>query len=247
MKGKVALVTGGTSGIGRAVAIALARSGAAVILTGRREAEGQETVRQIKAAGGQGSFFRADVSREADIRAMVDYTVKAHGRLDIAVNNAGIELTQPMVEATPEDFHRVYDINVLGVLLSMKHEVPAMLKSGGGSIINISSVAGSVGFPGIAIYGGSKHAVIGMTRAAAVELAKTNIRVNSVSPAAIATDMFDRFAGTDENKAAMAAMHPVGRVGKSEEVAAAVLFLSSDGASFITGHDLKVDGGLTVP
>jgi NAD(P)-dependent dehydrogenase (short-subunit alcohol dehydrogenase family) len=247
MKGKIALVTGGTSGIGRAIAIALARAGAAVVITGRREAEGQETVRLIKEAGGRGSFFRADVSREADIRASVDHAVKAHGRLDIAVNNAGVELVQPLVEATPEDFRRVFDVNVLGVLLSMKHEVPAMLRSGGGCIVNISSVAGSLGFPGIAIYGSSKAAILSLTRVAAIEFAKQNIRVNSVSPAAIATDMFDRFAGSKENQAAFAAQHPVGRVGQPDEVAAAVVFLASDTASFITGHDLKVDGGLTVP
>jgi len=247
MKGKIALVTGGTSGIGRAIALALARAGAAVVVTGRREAEGQETVRLVKQAGGQASFYRADVSREADIRASVDHTVKTHGRLDIAINNAGVELVQPLVEATPEDFRRIYDVNVLGVLLSMKHEVPAMLRSGGGSIVNLSSVAGHIGFPGIAIYGSSKAAVLSLTRVAAIEFAKQNIRVNSVSPAAIATDMFDRFAGSKENQAAFAAQHPVGRVGQPEEVAAAVLFLASDAAPFVTGHDLKVDGGFTVP
>lgn len=247
MKGKVALVTGGTSGIGRATAVAFGRAGASVVVAGRREAEGNETVRLIKAAGAQASFVRADVSREPDIRAMVDHTVKTFGRLDFAVNNAGVEHAQPIVEASADDFRRVYDVNVLGVLLSMKHEIPAMLKAGGGAVVNIASVAGSVGFPGIAIYGGTKAAVIQMTRIAAIEVAKQNIRVNSVSPAVIDTDMFQRFAGTDDNRAAMTALHPIGRIGRVEEVAAAVVYLCSDGASFITGQDLKVDGGLTVP
>jgi NAD(P)-dependent dehydrogenase (short-subunit alcohol dehydrogenase family) len=247
MKGKVALVTGGTSGIGRATAVALAKAGASVVVAGRREAEGQETVRLVQKAGGKGGFFRADVSKEGDIRALIDHTVKAFGRLDIAVNNAGIEHTQPVVEATPEDYRRIFDVNVLGTLLSMKHEIPAMLKGGGGSIVNTSSIAGTVGFPGIAIYGGTKAAINQMTRVAAMEVAKQGVRINAVSPAAIETEMFDRFAGSEEQKKALRAMHPVGRAGRAEEVAAAIVFLCSDEASFITGQDLKVDGGFTVP
>ncbi len=248
MKGKVALVTGGTSGIGRTTAVALARAGANVVVTGRREAEGQETVRHIgSTGGGKGSYFRADVSRETDIRAMVDHTVKTFGRLDIAVNNAGVELFQPLVEASAEDFRRIYDVNVLGVLLSMKHEVPAMLKTGGGSIVNIASVAGSIGFAGISIYGGTKGPYMRMGGVAPTGLPSKTFRLKPVSPAVIQTDMFERFAGNEENKAAMAAMHPIGRIGQPEEIAAAVLFLCSDGASFITGQELKVDGGLTVP
>lgn len=247
MKGRVALVTGGTSGIGRATAVAFARAGANVVVAGRRESEGHETVRLAREAGAEASFFRADVSREADVRALVDHTVQRFGRLDIAFNNAGVELVQPVVESTPEEFRRVLDTNVLGVLLSMKHQIPAMLRAGGGSIVNTSSVAGSVGLPGTAVYGASKAAVNQLTRVAALELARQNIRVNSVSPAAIDTDMFDRFSGSPQNREAIGQMHPVGRIGRAQEVADTVVFLCSDSASFITGQDVKIDGGLTVP
>lgn len=247
MQNKVALITGGTSGIGHATALAFARAGASVVVAGRREPEGARVVRGIQDAGGKASFIRADVTRESDVRAMVQHALETFGRLDYAFNNAGVELVQPVVEANPDDYRRVFDANVLGVLLSMKHEIPALLRSGGGAIVNTSSIAGSVGFPGTAIYAASKSAVNGLTRAAAMEVAKQNIRINGISPAAIDTEMFDRFAGSDQNKQHMATLHPVGRIGRSEEVAAAVLFLCSEGASFITGHDLKVDGGFTVP
>jgi len=246
---KVVLVTGGTSGIGRATAVAFAKEGAKVVVSGRRKAEGAETVTLVEKAGGRGLFVQADVSDEAQVKSLVDTVVKEFGRLDIAFNNAGIEGTlAPLTEATTEQYQKLFDINVKGVFLSMKYEIPAMLKTGGGSIVNTSSVAGSVGMPNAGIYIASKHAVNGLSKTAALEVAKQGIRVNTVSPAAIQTDMLDRFIGdeqTEQKKQGFAAMHPVGRIGTSDEIASAVLYLSSPGASFITGTDLLVDGGFT--
>ena len=246
-QGKVAIVTGGTSGIGRAAALAYAREGAKVVVAGRRAAEGEETVRLLRAQGGEGFFVTTDVSKEAQVKKLVDRTVEKFGRLDFAFNNAGIEQTPtPFLEQTMETYDQVMDINVKGLWLSMRHEIPAMLKSGGGAIVNTSSVAGVVAFPGIEIYAASKHAVIGLTKSAAVEFGKQGIRINAVLPAAIETDMYRRFVGEKvENHATMTAMHPIGRIGKSEEIADAVIWLSSSKASFVTGHSLLVDGGFT--
>ncbi len=248
LSGKALLITGGTSGIGRATALMAAKQGAKIVLSGRREREGNEVVNAIKSAGGQAAFFRADVTNEADVKALVEFTVKTYGRIDGAFNNAGIEQTGPIVEVTEADYRKVFDINVLGMIYSLKHEIPAMLSNGGGSIVNTASVAGRIGMAGAGVYIASKHAVLGLTKTAAMEVAKQKIRVNAVSPAVIETEMFDRFVGgSADAKAYMTTLHPIGRFGKSEEVAAAVLFLLSDESSFITGSDLLVDGGFTVP
>jgi NAD(P)-dependent dehydrogenase (short-subunit alcohol dehydrogenase family) len=243
---KVVLITGATSGIGKVSALAFAKAGAKVIVSGRREAEGQSVVAEIKAAGGEATFVKADVAVEADVAALVAKTVATYGRLDVAFNNAGVELTGAIVETTEADYRRVFDINVWGVITSMKHEIPVMLKQGAGVIINTSSVAGHVGMAGASIYVASKHAVEGLTKAAALEYAKLGIRVNAVAPAAIETDMMNRFTGGGNEEALtyMRSLHPVGRLGRSEEIANPVLFLASDAASFITGASLNVDGGL---
>lgn len=241
----VALITGGTSGIGRAAALQFAKAGYRVAIAGRRQAEGDAVVAEIAKAGGTARFFRTDVTDEAQVKALVDGTVAAFGRLDAAFNNAGLELFEPLVDATAESYHRVFTPNVLGVLLSLKHQIPALLKSGGGAIVNTSSVAGQIGFNGAAIYAASKHAVNGLTRTAALEFAKQGIRVNSVSPGPIQTEMFDRAFVTTETKQFVAGLVPNGRVGTADEVAAAVVFLCSPAAAYITGQDLAVDGGFT--
>ena len=242
--GKVALVTGGTSGIGKATAIEFARAGAKVVLTGRREKEGGQVVAEIKKLGGDAAFVRADVAKDADVKAMVDFTVDRFGRLDVAFNNAGVEWKGPLDQATEAEYRRVFDINVWGVLNSMRHEIPAMLKNGGGAIVNNSSVAGHVGLGEVSIYIASKHAVEGLTKSVALEVAKQNIRVNAVAPGVIATDMLDRFAGKEgEMRDFLKSIVPVGRIGAGEEIAAAVLYLCSDGAKFTTGTSLVVDGG----
>lgn len=240
--GKVALVT---SGIGRATAVAFAREGAKVVVSGRREKEGLAVVEEITKAGGTAHFVQADVAKEADVKRLVDETVARFGRLDVAFNNAGVEMVGPLTDVTEADYRRVFDINVWGVVASMKHEIAAMLKTGCGAIVNTSSVGGHIGMASVALYSATKHAVEGLTKSAALEYAKQGIRVTAVAPAAIVTEMMDRFVGGEDTEQAkgLAAMHPVGRMGRSEEVAEAVLYLASENAKYTTGISLPVDGG----
>jgi len=243
--GKVAIVTGASSGIGRATALAFAREGARVVVADVLVAGGDETVRTIKKAGGQAIFIKTDVSRTTDVQAMVERAVRKYGRLDYAFNNAGIEGTAaPIADSSEENFDRVIGINLKGVWLCMKYEIPEMLKHKGGAIVNCSSIAGLVGFPGVTPYVASKHGVVGLTKAAALEYAKAGIRINAVCPGVIRTPMIERFTGGKaEAEAQLIAAEPVGRIGTPEEIAEAVVWLCSDAASFVTGHPMAVDGG----
>ncbi|MCI0453549.1 MAG: SDR family oxidoreductase [Candidatus Dadabacteria bacterium] len=246
-QGKTALITGGSSGIGRVTAIAFAREGAKVVVASRREEEGKETIRLIEQAGSKGIFLKTDVTKESEVEALIDKAQAVFGRIDCAFNNAGVlGPISPLVEQKIEDYESIINTNLKGVFLCMKHEIAHMLKIGGGAIVNNSSVGGLVGFPGGAIYVASKHAVLGLTKTAALEVAKSGIRINAVSPAGIETDMADlAIKGVGITKEQFAAMHPVGRMGTPEEIAGAVLYLCSDGASFITGQSLTLDGGYT--
>jgi NAD(P)-dependent dehydrogenase (short-subunit alcohol dehydrogenase family) len=246
LKGKVVLITGGTSGIGRAAAVAFAKEGSKVVISGRRDEEGAATVKLIQAAGGEGLFIRGDVSRKADVENLVRKTVEKYGRLDVAFNNAGIEdPSAAFHEHSDDTFDKVFAINVKGLWWSMQAEIRQMLKQGGGAIVNTSSIAGLIGFPTHAPYVATKHAVIGLTKNAALEFAKQGIRVNAVAPAAIRTEMIERFAPDAQSQDYLASLHPIGRIGRPEEVAAAVVWLSSDAASFVTGQTLATDGGFT--
>jgi NAD(P)-dependent dehydrogenase (short-subunit alcohol dehydrogenase family) len=246
-EGKVALVTGGGSGIGRATALAFAREGAQVVIGNRNVQRGEETVTMIQKAGGDASFKRTDVLVAAEIEALVGHAVKTYGGLDLAFNNSGVEgAAAPLTEQTEASYDEVMDINVKGVWLSMKYEIPRMLACGGGAIVNCASVAGLIGFPNIGIYIASKHAVIGLTKTAALEYSAKGIRVNAVNPAVIDTEMVDRFSSNlGTKKDDLVPLHPIGRLGRTEEVAEAVVWLCSDKSSFVTGHSLIVDGGFT--
>ena len=243
--GQVALVTGAGAGIGQATALAFAGEGLKVVVADRDVAGGEDTVAQIKAAGGSAIFLGCDVTVEAQVKQLMEQTISTYGRLDYAFNNAGIEIEQGrLADGTLDEFDAIMGVNVKGVWLCMKYQLPLMLAQGGGAIVNTASVAGLGAAPKMSIYSASKHAVIGLTKSAAIEYAKKRIRVNAVCPAVIDTAMFRRAYEADPRKAEFAAaMHPVGRIGKVEEVASAVLYLCSDGAAFTTGHALAVDGG----
>lgn len=242
---KIALVVGGTSGIGKATALAFAREGAKVVVAGRREAQGNAVVQEIEALGGEAIFVQTDVANESQVNSLVDQALAKFGKIDAVFNNAGVEgeMGKGLHESTQAGFDQIFDINVRGLVNVHRATVNAMLKTGGGAIVNTSSVGGHVGFPGAALYAASKFAVEGLTKTSALELAKSGIRVNTVAPGAIETEMIDRAFG--EDKSYIQSLHPIGRVGRPEEVAEAVLFLASDKASFITGASLLIDGGMS--
>jgi len=244
MENPVVLITGALTGIGRATALAFARHGARLVVSGRREAEGKALETELRGLGAEAAFIKADVRRDDEVGNLVDNTVARFGRLDVAVNNAGTEgQVGPITDQTEESVAATFDTNVLGVILSMKHEVRAMQGQRSGSIVNISSTYGHEGAAGAAVYVGSKHAVEGITKSVALEIAKSGIRVNAVAPGPTDTGMLTRFTGTARNKAALVTTVPMGRLGLSEELANAIVFIASDEASFITGHVLNVDGG----
>jgi NAD(P)-dependent dehydrogenase (short-subunit alcohol dehydrogenase family) len=245
MTGKVALVTGAAAGIGRATAVAFAERGARVVVSDIDDAGGEETVRLIERMGVEAVFVQADVSSSSEVESLVRRSVETFGRLDFAFNNAGIEgESAPVQDCTEANWDRVMAINLKGTWLCMKYEIPVMSEQGGGTIVNCSSVAGLVGFSGIPAYTASKHGIIGLTKSAALENAGANIRINVVCPGVIRTAMVERFTGgSAEAEEQLVAQEPMGRMGTPEEVASAVLWLCSDGAGFVTGHSLVVDGG----
>src|SRR5712671_5630101 len=240
------LITGALTGIGRATAVAFAKEGARIVVAGRRDAEGKALEAELRGLGAEASFIKADVRHDDEVRDLVDRTVALFGRLDAAVNTAGTEgKPGPVTEQTAESYAATFDTNVLGTLLSMKHELRAMQAQGSGSIVNISSTYGHEGARGASIYAASKHAVEGMTKSAALEAASSGVRVNAVAPGPTDTGMLDRFTGTSEVKASLASTVPLGRVGQPGELARAIVFLASEKASFVTGHILTGDGGKT--
>ena len=240
----VVLITGALTGIGRATAVAFAREGARLVVSGRRQAEGLALAKELTGLGAETEFVQADVRKEEDVRALVDKTVARFGRLDVAVNNAGTEgQVGPLTEQSAETYAATFDTNVLGVILSLKHELRAMYPQKHGSIINVSSVAGQRGFAGASVYVASKHAVEGLTKSAALETAQAGIRVNAVAPGPIETPMLNRFTGSEANKTAFLQHFPLQRAGTADEVAQTILFLASDKASYVTGQSVGVDGG----
>jgi NAD(P)-dependent dehydrogenase (short-subunit alcohol dehydrogenase family) len=244
MSSPVVLITGALSGIGRAAAIAFAKAGNRVVVSGRKADAGEALAGELRAFGTEAEFVRADVRNEDDVRRLVDRTVERFGRLDVAVNNAGTEgQPGPITDQTAERYAATFDTNVLGMILSLKHEVRVMKGQGRGNIINISSTYGHEGAAGASVYVGSKHAVEGLTKSVALEVATSGIRVNAVAPGPTDTGMLTRFTGTPEKKAALVTTVPMGRLGLAEELASAIVFIASQDASFINGHILYVDGG----
>jgi NAD(P)-dependent dehydrogenase (short-subunit alcohol dehydrogenase family) len=244
MSPPVVLITGALTGIGRATALAFAREGARLVVSGRRDDAGQALAKELRDLGAEAEYLRADVRRDDEVRNLVDRAVARFGRLDVAVNNAGTEgKSGPVTEQSAESYAAVFDTNVLGTLLSMKHELRVMQPQGRGSIINLSSTMGQKAAPGVSVYAASKHAIEGLTKAAALEGAASGVRVNAVAPGPVETAMLNRLTGGAERKAGMIANVPLKRAGAPEEIAQAIVFLASDKASFVTGQILGVDGG----
>ncbi|CAE6687812.1 3-oxoacyl-[acyl-carrier-protein] reductase FabG [Paraburkholderia nemoris] len=247
MNSPVVLITGALTGIGRATALAFAREGNRVVVSGRREEAGQALAAELRALGAEAEFLRADVRFEAEVRSVVEQTVARFGRLDVAVNNAGTEgQLAPIVEQTATNYEDTFSVNVLGTLLSLKHEMRVMLEQGAGSIINLSSIAGQVGIAGASVYAASKHAVEGLTKSAALEGAAAGVRVNAVAPGPVATEMLDRFVGgSEEGKAGFLSTIPARRAATPDEIAQTIVFLASDKARYLTGQNIAVDGAYT--
>jgi NAD(P)-dependent dehydrogenase (short-subunit alcohol dehydrogenase family) len=247
MNKSVVLITGALTGIGRATAIAFAHEGARIAISGRREDAGQVLAAELRNLGTEAEFTCADVRFEAEVKTLIDKTVERFGRIDVAVNNAGTEgQLGPVVEQSAENFAVTFDTNVLGTLLSMKHEMRVMMPQGSGSIINLSSIAGQVGIAGASVYSASKHAVEGLTKSVALEAAGSGVRVNAVAPGPVATDMLDRFVGgSEEAKAGFLSMIPAKRAASPDEIAQTIVFLASDKARYLTGQSIAVDGGFT--
>jgi NAD(P)-dependent dehydrogenase (short-subunit alcohol dehydrogenase family) len=247
MNSPVVLITGALTGIGRATALAFAREGNRVVVSGRREEAGHALAAELRALGAEAEFLRADVRFEAEVRSVVEQTVERFGRIDVAVNNAGTEgELAPIVEQTATNYEETFSVNVLGTLLSLKHEMRVMLAQGSGSIVNLSSIAGQVGMPGASVYVASKHAVEGLTKSAALEGAAAGVRVNAVAPGPVATEMLDRFVGgSEENKTGFLATIPARRAATPDEIAQTIVFLASDKARYLTGQNIAVDGAYT--
>ncbi len=246
MPSPVVLITGALAGIGRATALAFAREGARLIVSGRRDDVGTALEKELRELGAEAHFVPADVRHEDDVRALVDKAIERFGRLDVAVNNAGTEgKPGPLIEQTPESYAATFETNVLGTILSLKHEMRVMLPQGHGSIVNLSSTMGSRGAAGASMYVASKHAVEGLTKAAALEGAANGVRVNAVAPGPVDTELLNRFAGSAEKKAAAAAGVPMKRLGTPEDIASTIVFLASDKAEFLTGQIIGVNGGKT--